>query len=291
MPAVQANGITIEYEVRGEGEPLLLVMGLGGQLTDWPEGFVDLLAERYQVILFDNRDSGLSTEFEWTPPPRWKAAISFLTRRRPKAGYLLDDMADDAAALLDALDVDAAHVVGMSMGGMIAQLMAVHHPHKVLSLASVMSNTGDQRRGLPSRQVMAAFARAKEPARDDAAQASVDSFRLFAGSSWDPEAHLQTATRSVARSWRPRGTERQATAIAASGDRTELLGRITAPTVVIHGLEDQLVKPDGGTATCSAIPGSRLLMFPDMGHDLPSTRWAEMLVAIAANAARAGVRV
>ena len=131
MAAIEANGITIEYDIRGEGEPLLLVMGLSGQLIDWPDDFVDLLvAEGFQVIRFDNRDAGLSTEFDWIPPSRARSAAALLARRRPQAGYLIADMADDAAALLRALDIGPAHVVGVSMGGMIAQTMAIEHPDR-----------------------------------------------------------------------------------------------------------------------------------------------------------------
>ncbi|MBN4047574.1 alpha/beta hydrolase [Acidimicrobiaceae bacterium AH-315-P05] len=291
MPAVTSNGITIEYQEQGSGEPMLLVMGLGGQLTDWPQGLVDLLAERYRVITFDNRDVGLSTEFDWAPPSKLRLALSFILRRKPKAGYTIDDMAEDAAGLLAALDIDAAHVVGMSMGGMIAQSLAINHPKLVLSLTSVMSHTGDQRNGLPTRKVLGAFARMKAPTREGAAAAGTEFYSMFAGSLWDHDEHLVGARLSIARSWRPAGTERQAVAIAASPDRTAGLGALVLPALVIHGLQDTLVQPSGGQATCRAIPGSRLLMFNDMGHDLPRPRWPEMVVAISSNASRASVPV
>ena len=160
MAAIDANGITIEYDVRGEGEPLLLVMGLSGQLIDWPDEFVDLLvASGFQVIRFDNRDAGLSTEFHWTPPSRARSAAALLARRRPKAGYLIADMAADGAGLLRALDIGPAHVVGASMGGMIAQTMAIEHPDSVKSLTSIMSNTGNNRHGLPRRKVLIKLSR------------------------------------------------------------------------------------------------------------------------------------
>ncbi len=291
MPAVTSNGITIEYQEQGSGEPMLLVMGLSGQLTDWPDGLVDLLAERYRVITFDNRDVGLSTEFDWTPPSKLRLLLSFITRRKPKAGYTVDDMAKDAAGLLAALDIDAAHVVGMSMGGMIAQSLAINHPKLVLSLTSIMSHTGDQRNGLPTRKVVAAFARMKAPSRDDAAEAGTELYSMFAGSLWDRDEHLVGARLSIARSWRPGGTERQAVAIAASRDRTAGLAELSVPALVIHGLQDTLVRPSGGQATCRAIPGSRLLMFNDMGHDLPRPRWPEIVASISSNASRASVRV
>ena len=142
MASVEANGITIEYETTGEGEPLLLVMGLGGQLTDWSDGFIDrFVAAGFQVITFDNRDQGLSTEFDWEPPTQTRAVLATLVKRPPKAGYLITDMANDAVGLLDALSIKQAHVVGMSMGGMIAQTIAIEHPQRVRSLTSIMSNT------------------------------------------------------------------------------------------------------------------------------------------------------
>jgi pimeloyl-ACP methyl ester carboxylesterase len=288
MAQVQANGITIEYEERGEGEPLLLVMGLGGQLVDWPEGFVDLLvAQGFRVIQFDNRDSGLSTEFLWEPPTVARMAALMASRRRPKAGYLLRDMADDAAGLLDALGIDAAHVVGMSMGGMIAQTLAIHHPRRVRSLVSVMSNTGDRRRGGVEARLLAKIGRLPAPTPENAIDRSVTMFTLISGPEFDVEEFRPRAERAVARSFRPKGTARQMTAIMASPNRTAALRHVQAPTLVIHGLVDPLVKPSGGVATAKAIPGSRLLMYPDMGHDLPKARWPEMADAIARNARRA----
>ncbi len=291
MAQAQSNGITIEYEEHGRdagGEPLLLVMGLGGQLTDWSDEWVDGLVDAgFHVIRFDNRDIGLSTEFDWKPPTQAELARSLVTRRPGSAGYKLSDMADDAVGLLDALEIDAAHVVGISMGGMIAQTMSIHHPERVRSLTSIMSNTGDRKHGGVHRTVIRKMARRPAPNRATAAQDSVDAFRMWSGSSWDPEAHLERATRSVARSFRPAGTARQNAAIFASPDRTAALKRITAPTLVIHGLQDKLVRPSGGTATAKAVPGSRLLMFPDMGHDMPRNRFGEMIEAIVANAKRA----
>ncbi len=288
MASVQANGITIEYDSVGEGDPLLLVMGLGGQLTDWPSDFVGQLADHgFRVILFDNRDQGLSTEFDWEAPSQWKSVAGALAKRPPKAGYHVSDMADDAAGLLDALGIEAAHVVGMSMGGMIAQQMAIAHGSKVRSLTSIMSNTGDGKNGRATVKVMRKIARMAPPTKETAAQRSVENFLLFSGPHFDREEHLLRAKISVERSFRPQGLARQTAAIMASPDRTTGLGRVTAPTLVVHGLLDTLVKPSGGIATARAIPGSRLVMYPDMGHDLPRPRWAEMLEAIAANTTRA----
>ncbi|HEX4982510.1 MAG TPA: alpha/beta hydrolase, partial [Ilumatobacteraceae bacterium] len=214
MASIEANGITIEYDVRGEGEPLLLVMGLGAQLIDWPVDFVDLLvAEGFQVIRFDNRDAGLSTEFDWIPPSRARSAAALLARRRPKAGYLIADMADDAAALLAALGVGPAHVVGVSMGGMIAQTMAFEHPDSVQSLTSIMSNTGNNRHGLPHRRVLYKLSRLSPPTIEDAEESTLTMFRLVAGPAADEELFRQLARASLERSFRPMGVLRQTAAI------------------------------------------------------------------------------
>ena len=282
MARVQANGITIEYEQHGEGgEPLLLVMGLGGQLTDWPEGFVEVLvAAGFQVTVFDNRDSGLSTEFDWAPPSPLKAILKSLLGRPVRAGYTIVDMAADAAGLLDALGIGSAHVVGMSMGGMIAQQLAIDAPTKVRSLTSIMSNPGDGKSGRIAVKVMAAMARMPEPTREAAADRSVESFELWSSPHFEPEVHRARARVGVDRSYRPVGTARQTSAIMASPDRTPGLGTITVPTLVVHGLVDRLVKPSGGIATAAAVPESELVMFPDMGHDLPRPRWDDIVAAI-----------
>ncbi len=289
MASVQANGITIEYEEIGDGEPLLLIMGLGGQLSDWPEGFVDQLAGHgFRVVYFDNRDLGLSTEFDWEPPTQIKSVMGALAKRPPQAGYDLTDMAADAAGLLDALDIESAHVVGMSMGGMIGQQLAIDFPHRVRSLTSIMSHTGDGKNGRVAAKVLAKLARNPVPTLETAAAQSVSNFQLFSGPHFDPEEHLLRAKASVARSFRPVGVARQTAAIMASPDRTPGLAGVTAPTLVIHGLVDTLVKPSGGIATARAVSGSRLIMYPDMGHDLPRPRWAEMMAAIRENADRVG---
>jgi pimeloyl-ACP methyl ester carboxylesterase len=281
MPQVHANGITIEYEQHGVGDPLLLVMGLGGQLTDWPEGFVDeLVGAGFQVITFDNRDIGLSTEFDWTPPKQARAVLGALAKRPARAGYTIVDMAADAAGLLDALEIESAHVVGMSMGGMIAQQLTIDHPAKVRSLTSIMSNPGDGKSGRVAGKVMAKMARMSRPTKETAAVRSVEAFLLWSGPHFDPAEHLARAEAGIERSFRPTGTERQTAAIMASPDRTPGLRRVTVPTLVIHGLVDKLVKPSGGIATAAAVPRSTLVMYPDMGHDLPRPRWSEMAAAI-----------
>lgn len=290
MASATANGITIEYDVCGPetGEPLLLVMGLGAQLTDWPDEFVDLLVEKgFRVIRLDNRDAGLSEGFDWEPPSTTKLALFTLVRRRPDAGYLIGDMAADAAGLLDVLGIDSAHVAGVSMGGMIAQTLAIEHGRRVRSLTSIMSSTGDPKAGRPDRRLMAKTARMPPPTRENAVDRAVAMFRLVGGSEFDENEFRARAEASVERSFRPEGVGRQLTAIVASPDRTEALGRISVPTLVLHGMEDRLVTPSGGVATAKAVSGSRLVMYPEMGHDLPRGRWLEMVDAINRNAQRA----
>jgi len=287
MASIQANGINLEYEITGAGTPLLLIQGLTGQLVDWPEDFVALLVDvGFKVIVFDNRDIGLSTQFDWTSPSRSKAALNYLLRRKPSAGYHIEDMADDAAGLLDALNISAAHIMGVSMGGMISQALTIRHPDKVLSLTSIMSNTGDGRNGTVSKRLIAKFVRMDTPTRDTAVETYVEGGRLISGPHYNEDLSRAAAERSVARSWTPEGSNRQSAAISASPDRTLGLALVTAPTLVIHGLVDPLVKPSGGVATVKAIPGSRLINYPDMGHDLPRSRWPEMIAAIVENTMR-----
>ncbi|GJM38916.1 MAG: alpha/beta hydrolase [Acidimicrobiales bacterium] len=284
-----STGMTLEYDVRGEGEPILFVMGLAGQLIDWPEEFVDLFVdEGYQVIRFDNRDIGLSTQTEWDPPSQNKVLMAMLRRKALKdVGYTVEDMAADAAALLEALGTGPAHVVGASMGGMITQAMAINHPSKVRSICSIMSNTGDKKNGGIAFSLMAKLGRRPAPTLENAVDESVTMFRAISGEHFDEEEHRKRGQEGVSRSFTPAGVARQTAAIAGSPDRTARLGKVTVPALVVHGLQDPLVKPSGGITTARAIPGSRLLMFGDMGHDLPRPRWLEMRDAILTNIRRA----
>jgi len=287
---VEANGISINFEEEGTGQPLLLIMGLGGQLIDWPQSVVGALVEAgFRVIRHDNRDSGLSQGFDWVPPSQVRLAAAHVSKRLPEVGYRVDDMAADAAGLLDAIGLESAHIVGASMGGMIAQSMAINHPERVLSLCSIMSNTGDKRSGGVAPKVLTKLARAKTPPREVAPEYATKLYSYFAGSAWDPDQHLIAAARAVERAWRPEGTARQAAAISASPDRTAALADVTAPTLVVHGLQDRLIVPSGGIATARAIPGSRLVMYPEMGHDLPAARVGELVAEIRTNAERATV--
>ena len=279
--------MTLEYEVHGEGDPLLLVMGLGGQLVAWPATFISGLVDRgFQVITFDNRDIGLSTKIDAAPPTKTQSAMFSISRRFAKSAYLLSDMAKDAVGLLDALNIERAHVVGMSMGGMIAQTMAIEHPSRVRSLTSIMSTTGNPRVGRPKTSVLLRAGKLTRGSKETFPDRQASLFKLFSGSLYDELEIREVAKLSVERNFTPDGTARQMAAIMASPDRTPQLKKLNVPTLVVHGLEDGLVQPSGGYATTKAIPGARLLAFPDMGHNLPQARIPEILDEIKRNTLR-----
>ena len=292
MTSVEANGITIEYESTGEGPPVLFIMGLGAQLVSWPPALRDrIVAAGYRVICMDNRDIGLSSEMSGELPTKRQLARSILTRRPGASAYLLSDMANDSAGLLEALGIERAHVMGVSMGAMISQALTIEHPDKVASLTSIMSNPGDRR----SEGISAAMLRfqARRPAAtlENAVDLAVEN-QLRIGGPHASEADMRTlVTASVARSFRPEGVARQTAAVMASPNRTEGLRSVTVPTLIIHGLLDELVKPSGGIATAKAVPNSRLLMFADMAHDLPASRTDEIADAMLDNFDRADALV
>lgn len=294
MTTAHLGDVDIAYEIDGpdDGEPMLLVMGLGTQLVAWPREVVEGLASRgFRVIRMDNRDIGLSTRTEGPAPTRGAVVKAFVHRRYARPDYVLSDMAGDAVALLDHLGVAAAHVVGVSMGGMISQQLVIDHPERVLSLTSIMSNTGNRRHGTVSLRLLPTMAMSLTTPRptdaEEAVRLGVEGFRLIAGPHFDTDEVTGMVREAVARSVNPLGTVRQLLAILGSPDRTPGLRGVRVPTLVVHGLRDPLVAPSGGIATARAVPGSRLLMFPDMGHDLPAPRRGEIVEAIAANAARA----
>jgi pimeloyl-ACP methyl ester carboxylesterase len=277
------------YETFGDpADPaLLLIMGLGTQMVGWPDEFCGMLAGRgLFVIRYDNRDCGRSTRMRQFRPPTLR---QLLLRDKTAAGYSMADMADDGAALLDHLGIDRAHVAGASMGGMIAQTMAVRHPSRVLSLASIMSNTGHLWKGVPGLRIYPVFMRRPAADRDAAIASSVATFRLIGspGFQRDEDELRRTLELSYERGYNPAGTARQLAAILAAGDRTAQLRRITAPTVVIHGTRDRMVMPSGGRETAKAIPGARLVMIEGMGHDLPRGAWDRIIDAIVSNIERA----
>jgi pimeloyl-ACP methyl ester carboxylesterase len=282
------NGMQIVYETIGDpsNPPLLLVMGLGMQLIHWDRELCDRLAERgFWVIRFDNRDAGLSTKVDAPVPDVRRAMLGM----RVGAPYLLSDMAEDAAGLLDHLGVEAAHVVGASMGGMIGQELALRHPERVLSLTSIMSTTGERRAGRPKLRVMATLLRRAPHDRQGYIDHFVRMFRLIGsrGYPYDEDRVRELAAATYERDHEPAGTARQLAAILASGDRTERLRSLRLPVTVIHGRDDPLVPLRGGKATARAVEGARLIEIPGMGHDLPQEVWPTAIDAIAETAARA----
>jgi pimeloyl-ACP methyl ester carboxylesterase len=282
------RGITLCYETFGElsGPTALLIMGLGTQMIAWHEDFCRELAGRgLYVVRFDNRDIGHSTHLSGRPP----SVAQLLTRSPRAARYSLGDMADDAAGLLNELELAPAHVIGASMGGMIAQTVAARHPQSVRSLVSIMSNTGSRRSGQPALRVYSIFLRRSARGRE-AFIAHME--RLFTvigspGFPRDVEDLHAVASESYERDHDPEGPGRQLAAIIAGGNRTAELARITAPTLVIHGTADPLIAPSGGRATARAIPDAELVMIEGMGHDLPRAAWPQLIDRIAAHALHA----
>jgi pimeloyl-ACP methyl ester carboxylesterase len=283
-----AGEIEIAYELIGDrtDPPVLMIMGLGSQLVHWPDGFCELLAQRgYLLIRFDNRDAGHSTRLDDRP-----SRLGELMRgEQAQTPYLLADMAADCAGLLDALEIDRAHIVGASLGGMVAQQLAIDFPDRVRSLASIMSTTGDRSVGEATEaatELLLTRPATERQAYIDSAVAgrkvlgSVDGLR-------DDGLVREIAGRAFDRGVYPEGTGRQLAAIIASGDRTPGLRELDLPTVVIHGEIDPLIGVSGGKATAAAIPGSELVLIEGMGHDLPPPAWERIADALVANFDRA----
>lgn len=287
-----AGDIELCFESFGSADDpaLLLVMGLGTQMLGWHERFCAELAGRgFCVIRFDNRDCGRSASADGAPP----TVAQLVRRSRAAASYTLDDMAADAAGLLGHLEIERAHVVGASMGGMIAQQLAVRHPERVRSLVSIMSTTGSRFAGQPSPRMLPLLLSRPPADRDQYVESIVRIFAAIGSPAYerDEEELRALAHASFERGLNPAGTGRQLAAIIASGNRTQQLRAIRAPTLVIHGAKDRLVPLSGGRATAKAIPGAELMVVPGMGHDLPRAVWPRILDAIERNARRAGPRV
>ncbi|HTY16638.1 MAG TPA: alpha/beta fold hydrolase [Myxococcota bacterium] len=292
MPRARANRIEIEYESIGDPEdpPLLLVMGLGAQMILWPDEFCEALADRgHHVVRFDNRDAGLSTRLDPAGLPDVMGALGAVAQGRPvDAPYRLSDMAADAAGLLDALDLPSAHVVGASMGGMIAQTLAIEHPARVRTLTSIMSTTGDPSLPQARPEAMAMLLTPPPTERAAAIEHGVRLWRTIGspGFAFDEAEVRAMAGRTFDRGPSPAGTARQLVAILASGSRRDALAAVRAPTLVIHGAADPLIPVDAGRATAAAVPGAELLEIEGMGHDLPRALWPTLVDAIAKHAAR-----
>jgi pimeloyl-ACP methyl ester carboxylesterase len=288
MPRAHVRALDIEYDTFGQrSDPaLLLVMGLAYQMIEWEAEVCRLLAARgFWVIRFDNRDVGLSSKLDASGPPDVLGGM--LGNAKPS--YTLDDMAEDAIGLLDVLGVPAAHVVGISMGGMIAQLMAINHGGRVLSLTSIMSTVGGPGVVQPNPDVLIAMLTPPGPNRQERIERSLVLRRLINGRGvpFNEERGRRMATLAVDRSFYLDGAMRQMMAIVAAPDRTAALHRLAMPTLVIQGEADPLVPAENGRRTAAAIPGARLMMIPGMGHNLPERVWADVIDAIAQLAATA----
>ena len=293
MAQAQINGISIEIDIQGpeNGEPLLMIMGLNSQLTRWQPAFVEKLTARgLRAIRFDNRDVGLSQKFTGVPNIQ-EIAATLMRGEKPNVPYTLDDMAADAVGVLDHLGVERAHVVGASMGGMIGQLVAADYPQRVLSFTSIMSTTGNPTlpQATPEAQAIL-FTPAPNWKTDEAAflEYAVKTARTLGGPSYliDEDFLRQRALNAVKRSFDPTGAMRQIAAITVTGDRRAKLAKIKAPTLVIHGDADPLVRVEGGRDTAACIPGAELEIIPGMGHDIPPVLYDTIVDGIRRTVAR-----
>lgn len=281
MPRASANGIELEYETFGDpgAQPLALISGLATQMISWLEPFCELLASRgFFVIRFDNRDVGLSTWMEAAGPPDIAAAF----RGEGHPAYQLDDMAADVAGLLDSLGIRAAHLVGASMGGFIAQLVAINHPDRALSLTSIMSGPGGSDEVAPTPEGAAVLMVPPPDTREERIELAMTIHRALAGAGdqLDSATERARAERAVDRAYYPLGVGRQLVAIMAAGSRLEGLKRLRVPTLVVHGTDDILVPIENGRIVAAAVPGARFVEVQGMGHDLPERVWSELADAI-----------
>lgn len=285
MARAQSNGIEIEYETFGDpaDPPLLLIMGLGAQLVAWDEEFCESMVDRgFFVVRFDNRDVGLSTKVDVDVDPMAEI-LAALAGGPARAPYLLTDMAADAAGLLDHLAIERAHVVGASMGGMIAQTLAIDHPGRVATLTSIMSTTGDPDVGQPHAEVLPVLLAPTPEDRDAAISQWVASAQAIGSPGQvDEDWARRRAERSFDRCNYPQGAVHQLLAIVASGSRSEALRGLDVPALVIHGDADPLVDPSGGQRTHECLAGSRILVIEGMGHDVPKVFWGQIIEAVTA---------
>lgn len=293
MPQAKANNIEIEYETYGDpsGKPLLLVMGLGAQMIRWDEGFIQEFVKRgFYVIIFDNRDVGLTTKFEeFGVPDRIKMYQSLAKGEKIEAPYLVDDMADDAIGLLDVLGIEKAHICGASMGGMIVQAIVCKYPSRVLSLTIIMSSSEKPRLPQVRPEALKILMTPAPQEREANIEHSVETWRVIWGSGFPfPEDMVrERARREYDRSYYPQGSTRQMVAVLACADRTKQLASVKVPTLVIHGKDDPLGPYEDSVAISKAIPGSELLLIEGMGHSLPPETWPQVINAIVANTEKA----
>ncbi len=294
MPQISVNGLSFEYESSGSAShpALLLIMGLGAQLVRWPLRFCDKLVERgFRVVRFDNRDIGLSAKMDGAPVPELATIIAARMAGLPvRVPYTLEDMAADTVGLMDALGIEKAHIVGASMGGMIAQLVAVDYAPRVLSLTSIMSTTGNPALPPPTPAAAAVLmSRAPNPSDLDAyLRHSLNTLRVIGspGAPFDEAAARERLITEVKRNYNPAGFGRQLAAVTANGDRRERLRRLATPTMIVHGADDPLVPVACGRDTAENIPGAELRIIPGMGHDLPPQYHDQIVDAIVSIAQR-----
>jgi pimeloyl-ACP methyl ester carboxylesterase len=282
------GGITLCYQTLGDPSdpPLVLIMGIGSQMITWPDGFCELLASRgLYLIRFDNRDCGGST---WLTEAGVPSATAAWNRELDDPPYLLSDMAADAAGLLDALGIESAHVLGASLGGFIAQTLAIERPGRVRTLSLLMSSTGEGAVGYPSQAALDVLMAPPATDLEGYVEGIVAARRVIGSSGFagDEAWVRETATRAHARGLTPAGTQRQLVASICSGDRTAELRKLDVPTVVAHGTVDPLIHVSGGRAIAAAIPGAELVEIEGWGHDLPAGVWEQLVDAITANTAR-----
>ncbi|MGE0280000.1 MAG: alpha/beta fold hydrolase [Rhizobiaceae bacterium] len=289
MPTIKANGIDIFYDEFGSTDApvILLIMGLATQMIAWPESLCEALAaDGFRVIRFDNRDIGLSAKMENAQKRSlpW-AILKWRVGLRVRSAYSLDDMAADAIGLMDALKIGKAHIVGASMGGMIAQIIAAKHPERCLSLTSIMSTSGARHLPHPTKPVMAAMTAKRPPSNDPEAviQFGMHMLRTIGSPGFPtPEPDLRAfVIRALKRSAYPPGFVRQLMAVLANGSRVALLKTIRVPTLVLHGEDDPLVPVEGGRDTARHVPGAKLTTIPGWGHDLPAALVPRLVAAVA----------
>jgi pimeloyl-ACP methyl ester carboxylesterase len=276
MPRATANGIQIEYDTIGErsSQPLILIAGLGNQLICWDDGLCAQMAEvGFYVIRFDNRDTGLSTKFDAAGKPDLREAFNTLLQgQKIKSAYTIDDMADDAIGLLDALHIDKAHICGMSMGAAIAQTMAIRHPARLLSMTLVYGTTGSSKLPPPKPEALNFFISPPPENREEFIAHFVSGCRLLSGPvfDFDEQWHRDMGARCYDRSFYPQGAARQILAVLAQGSRKRALSSVTTPTLVIHGTDDPISPAEGGKDIAATIKGSEIMIIQGMGHNLPS---------------------
>ncbi len=291
MPITDVGrGIRIAWEEQGEGEPLLLIMGLGAPHGLWPPVFCDRLAARgFRLVLPDNRDVGLSTWMEGAEAPdMFRATFERLRKRPPLAPYALEDMAEDVKGLMDSLELSSAHVVGASMGAMIGQVLAFRYPDRVRSLTSIMSTTGRLRWFLARPTVLWRCTRPPPEDQEGRIEQSIGVLRAIWGDHFPfEEQRIRDQYADFPAGPNPPGLTRQVAAIVASGNRTEQLRQLRVPTLVVHGTRDPLIHQAAGHATAEAIPDAELLIIPGMGHGLPRPAWDPIIDGIVRTVARA----